>query len=246
MNDDLDRVDPREDPSGRPDDLDRRRHDHKLVGLLARDGFKGPRYDRFEDGLARYGISVLRAWMHSGFIFQLVAERGLGLRPHERELEELGSNSDLREELATMTVACALVRFRQHALVEGGWTFEGGASITTYFMGACVYEFPNEFRRYRASEQRHRRALQRQQEVYELPVSPLSAADEVLGSQYVRDVLKGIGDPRIRATVALALDGYTHEEIRELLEATSVRAIEGLLYRWRMKAKRDEEGEQRG
>jgi DNA-directed RNA polymerase specialized sigma24 family protein len=246
MKDDLDRVDPREGPSGRPDDLDRRRHDQKLVRLLAQDGFKGPRYDRFEEKLARYGISVLRAWMHSGFIFRLVAERGLGLRPHERELEELGSNSDLREELATMTVACALVRFRQRALVEEGWMFEGGASITTYFMGACVYEFPNEFRRYRASEQRHRRALQRQQEMYESPVSPLSTADEVLGPQRVRDTLKEISDPRTRAALALALDGYTHEEIQELLDATSIRAIEGLLYRWRMKAKRDEEGEQRG
>ncbi|MCZ0991773.1 RNA polymerase sigma factor [Streptomyces diastatochromogenes] len=242
MRDDLDRV----GPGRQPDDPGRRRNDRRLVRLLAQDGFRGPRYDRFEEKLARYGISVLRAWMHSGFIFQLVAERGLGLRPHERELEELASNSDLREELATMTVACALARFRQRALVEGGWTFEGGASITTYFMGACVYAFPNEFRRYRASEQRHRRALQRQQQVYELPVSPLSTADEVLGPQRVRDALKEISDPRARAALALVLDGYTHEEIQELLEATSVRAIEGLLYRWRVKAKRDEEGEQRG
>lgn len=246
MKDDLGRVDPWEGPSGWPEDLDRRRYDQKLVRLLAQDGFQGPRYERFEEKLARYGISVLRAWMHSGYIFQLVAERGLGLHPHERELEELGSNSDLREELATMTVACALVRFRQRALVEGGWTSEGGASITTYFMGACVFEFPNEFRKHRLSEQRHRRALQRQQEVYESPVSPGSAADEVLGPQHVRDALKEISDPRTRAALALALDGYTHEEIQELLEATSIRAVEGLLYRWRTKAKRDEEGEQRG
>jgi DNA-directed RNA polymerase specialized sigma24 family protein len=246
MRDDLDRVDPGEGPSEQPDDLRRRRKDQELVRLLAQEGFKGPRYDRFEERLARYGISVLRAWMLSGFIFHLVAERGLGLRPHEPELEELASNNDLREELATMTVACALVRFRRRALVEGGWTFEGGASIATYFMGACVYEFPNEFRKYRASEQRHRRALQRQQELYESPVSPLSAADEVLGRQRVRDALKEVGDPRTQAVLALALDGYTHEEIQELLEETSIRAIEGLLYRWRMKAKRDEEGEQRG
>jgi hypothetical protein len=65
-----------------------------------------------------------------------------------------------------MAVPCALAGFRQNALIESGWTCEGGASITTYFMGACLYDFPNEFRRYWASEQLHRQALRRQQEVY--------------------------------------------------------------------------------
>ncbi|WP_328691083.1 hypothetical protein OHU07_31370 [Streptomyces phaeochromogenes] len=249
MKDDLDRTDPWEAPGrGRPEDLQRRLGDQEVVRLLAQDGFRGPRYDRFVEELARYGISVLRAWMHSGFIFRLAAERGFGLGPHERELRELASNSDLREELATMTVACALARFRQQALIEGGWTCEGGASITTYFMGACVYDFPNEFRRYRASEERHRQALKRQQEVYESPISPLSTDGEALGRLHVLGVLESISDPRARAVVALAFDGYTQDEIQQLLDAPSVRAIEGLLYRWR-KTKRDaedDEGDQRG
>ncbi len=33
-----------------------------------------------------------------------------------------------------MTVALALPRFRHRAFVEGGWSYEGGASVTTYFM----------------------------------------------------------------------------------------------------------------
>lgn len=53
--------------------------------------------------------------------------------------------------------------------------------------------------------------------------------------------LRDISDPRTRATVALTIDGYAQEEIQQLLGATSIRAIEGLLYRWRTKAKRREE-----
>lgn len=109
-----------------------------LGGHLEQDGFTGPRYDLFVEELVRYGISVLRGWMHSGYIFDLVAQRGFNLNPHELDLEDLATDSDLREELATMTVARALPRFRQQALVDKGWTSEGGASITTYFMGACV------------------------------------------------------------------------------------------------------------
>ncbi|GAA4090513.1 hypothetical protein [Streptomyces shaanxiensis] len=222
--------------------IDRRSNDERILEVLARDGFRGPRYEQFVDELVRYGISVLRGWMHSGFIFQLVAERGFGLHAHELELEELSSNSDLREELATMTVARTLPRFRQQALIEGGWTFEGGASITTFFMGSCAYDFPNEFRRYRAGEERHRRAVQRQQELYEDPVGPLGVAAEVLGNLEVLELLDGIEDERTRAIVALTIDGYSQEEIRQILNATSVRAVEGRLYRWRMKEKRDREG----
>ncbi|GGN93816.1 hypothetical protein GCM10011579_092680 [Streptomyces albiflavescens] len=219
--------------------IDRRMADRKLVRLLSEDGFAGPRYAWFEEELARYGISVLRGWMHSGFVFTLVASRGFALHPHELELEALAQDGELREELATMTVARALPRFRRRALVEGGWTYEGGASIATYFMGACAYEFPNEYRRHRSHEERWRRALERDAATTRAPVAS-DAATEVLGRQRVLDDLEGISDPRMRAALALTLDDYTQEEIRLFLGAASRRAIEGLLYRWRTKARREE------
>ncbi|PBC93690.1 hypothetical protein BX281_1528 [Streptomyces sp. Ag82_O1-15] len=228
--------------------IDRRLADKRILGALAEHGFSGPLYDRFVQELARYGVSVLRAWLHSGYIFKLVAERGFGLQPHELDLEELASNSDLREELATMTVALALPRFRERAFIEKGWSYEGGASITTYFMGACAYDFPNEFRKYRAAEERQRRSLRQQQDRYEPRVTNLSVADEVLGNLRVLDTLTDIDDLRTRAAVALTLDGYTQAEIQELLDAKSERAIEALIYRWRTKTKKQarKEGEQRG
>lgn len=245
---DLRRVNGRDHLEARrlQESIDRRTRDQRIIDLLSQDGFEGPRYERFVDELVRYGISVLRGWMHSGFIFQLVADRGFGLSPHELDLDELASNGDLRQELATMTVACALPRFRQRALIEGGWTLHGGASITTYFMGACAYDFPNEFRRYQAGEERQRRAVQRQRELYEAPVSKLSVADEVLGNLEVLEHLRGIQGTQARAIVALTLEGYSQEEIRHILDATSVRAVEGSLYRWRTKQRSREEGEQHG
>jgi DNA-directed RNA polymerase specialized sigma24 family protein len=42
-------------------------------------------------------------------------------------------------------------------------------------------------------------------------------------------------DPRTRAIVALRMDGYRQEEIAEMLGETSVRAVEGVLYRWRVR-----------
>lgn len=139
------------------ENLDRRLADQQIVRLLSANGFAGDHYDRFEEVLARYGISVLRGWLYSGYVFKLVASRGFDLKPNELELDELVRDSELREELAMMTVARALPSFRQRALVNDGWRVEGGASIATYFMGACAYEFPNEYRRHRVQQKRWRR-----------------------------------------------------------------------------------------
>jgi hypothetical protein len=223
--------------------LDRRMADQQLLQLLARNGFKGPRYDMFANDLARYGMSVLRAWMYSGYIFSLVSERGFGLNPHELDLERLRTDSDLRGELATMTIAKTLPRFRERAFVQGGWTVEGGAGITTYFMGATLYDFPNEFRAHRAAEARQRRAQR-------LPYLDEELTDgvehDVVGRQHVLDKLKGVKDPRTRAIVALTLDGYTQDEIRELVGSVSERAVEGALHRWRKKAQAEALRERRG
>ncbi|MET7356573.1 hypothetical protein [Streptomyces mirabilis] len=112
----------------------------------------------------------------------------------------------------------------------------------------CAYDFPNEFRKYRAAEERQRRSLRQQQDRYEPRVTNLSVADEVLGNLRVLDTLTDIDDLRTRAAVALTLDGYTQAEIQELLDAKSERAIEALIYRWRTKTKKQarKEGEQRG
>ena len=85
------------------ENLEWRAADKRLRGELAACDFGGEQYQRFEEELARYRMSVLRAWTYSGYIFQLAAKRGLWLRPSDRELEELHRDSDVREELAIMT-----------------------------------------------------------------------------------------------------------------------------------------------
>lgn len=209
--------------------------DRKLVEVLGAGGFAGPQFDRFRDELARYAVSVLSGWMYSGYVFHLAAERGLGLRPTAAELEELHRDPCLREELAVMVVAVALPAFREHALVGGGWRADGGASLTTYFMGACVTVFPNEFRKHRAQKQRWQAQDDSDQEAARSREAVTGdPADLIAGTMRVRQDMARM-DPRTRAIVALRIDGYRHEEIAEMLGEASVRAIEGVLYRWRVR-----------
>jgi hypothetical protein len=209
--------------------------DRKLVDVLAAGGFAGPRFDRFRDELARYAVSVLSGWMYSGYVFQLAAGRGLVLRPTATELDQLHRDADLRQELAVMVVAVALPAFRAHALVGGGWRADGGASLTTYFLGACLTVFPNEFRKYRSQRQRWQAQDDSGQKAAASRAGAASdPADLIAGTMRVRADLARM-DPRTRAIVALRIDGYRQEEIAEMLGETSVRAVEGVLYRWRVK-----------
>jgi hypothetical protein len=225
--------------------VQRRLVDKLLRDELAAYDFSGPRYRRFQEELARYGTSVLRAWMYTGFVFKLVAARGFAVHPTGAELEELQRNSEVRDELANMTVALALPRFRDHALVGGGWHYEGGAGLPTYFMGSCLYVFPNEFRKRRVQQEKWRRQNGCD------PAITLQEADHLCdpavlatGNLQVLDHLKEI-DQRTRAIVALTIYGFSQEEIVVLLGERSVRAVEGVLYRWRTQYK-DRMGEVTG
>ena len=217
--------------------LQRRAADQALRDELARHDFAGRQYCEFQEELARYGTAVLRAWMYSGYVFKLAASRGFALHPSDAELEELHHDSEARDDLANMTVAVALPRFRQRALIEGGWRHDGGAALATYFMGACLYVFPNEFRKRRVQNEKWRRQSRRDPALT-MPEADHAAdpAIRATGNIHVVNRLRD-ADPRARGVVALTIDGYSQEEIAELLGERSVRAVEGVLYRWRTREK---------
>ncbi|HEY3514583.1 MAG TPA: sigma factor-like helix-turn-helix DNA-binding protein [Kribbella sp.] len=212
--------------------LERRLADRDLIDRLARDDFQGLEYEKFEDALTEYGLPVLRAWMYTGYIFVLTARRGWPLYPTELELDHLRSDSDLRGDLAADTLVKALPFFRKNALVNGHWSVEGGANLTTYFTGACAQMFPNEFRRDRRERQRlNRFELEENQQLDTSVAASDDPSHIVVGDQWVLAILAAL-PPKHRHVVELSLAGYSHIEIGEMLEMTA-RAVEGVLYRFR-------------
>jgi hypothetical protein len=98
--------------SWRQENLQRLIADERLVAALATAGFTGSGYRRFEEELADYGVSVLRAWMRSGFVFTLNGRAGISVHATASEFDELARDPDARDELANMTVAVSLSHFR--------------------------------------------------------------------------------------------------------------------------------------
>lgn len=218
--------------------LQRRLADADLVAELSRDGFTGPAWELFRDDLVRYANSVMGGWLQTGYIFALTKKRGFAQDPGPELLDQLALDADVRQEIATMTIAVALPRFREKALVGGGWDPEKGANVTTYFMGACVLAFLNEFRRHRLQQRRWGKSDDRQlhydrQALYDPDRGPITDPGAIAtGNERVREVLSRAKE-REQAILAARLDGYSYAEIVELFDESSIRAIEGVVYRWR-------------
>ncbi len=210
--------------------------DQELVSALTAVDFAGPLYERFADELARYALAVLRAWMHSGEIFRRTAARGFDLEPSAEEIDQLCRDAHARDDLADIIVAKALPWFREKALITEVWRPDGGACLSTYFLGACVFFFPNELRAWRRRRRGNPLLLQNDDdlELFSGPDKASGPEAVVIGDLSIRDCLDRAGH-RIRPILTLKLQGYSYEEIVELLDEASIRAVEGVVHRWRKK-----------
>ncbi|PPK60682.1 Homeodomain-like domain-containing protein [Actinokineospora auranticolor] len=210
--------------------LRQRESDLVLYNELALEGFEGRAWDRFAYELARYGYAVMMAWLKSGELFaQCKAKNCWPGSPPER-----WDDPDDRAGLAGDTVTTAIAAFKERALIAGGWTFDGGASLKTYFIGRCVFAFPNHYRKW-ATEQLNARLVRaagpdtdsRGHDGY--VVDP---AERALTKLRITAGIAAIPDERTRAAVILQEAGYTYPEIAELLDVTP-KAVDGILQRQR-------------
>jgi hypothetical protein len=116
--------------------------DVDLVQRLMFQGYQGRDWNRFATALAEYGIQVVYAWVKSGLIFRKCREKGFG------GLLVLGRKPDDTLELALETVGYAIAAFRENVLIPGRWDPARGATLKTFFIGQCLLQFPNVYRRW--------------------------------------------------------------------------------------------------
>ncbi|MFV8160759.1 RNA polymerase sigma factor [Mycobacterium sp. 134] len=223
-----------------------RRHnrDGQLFEAVRVEGFCGRRWDRLAGDLAAYGWAVLDAWMRTGYIFAKVRDIGRPLPHTDTESRELETKPDVRAELCAETAARALKKFRDAGLAGTGWSPDGGASLTTFFVGACIQAFNNEFRRWSRHEQiwGHNRSTDPEtlrdhsDRIVEVARATHMFDDPeraVVDADHFERVLRELSGKEY-ALLQLTDLGYSQEAIGELLGITE-RAVEGRLYRLRNK-----------
>lgn len=155
--------------------------------------------------------------------------------------------TDEVQSLANDTVSQGILDFRERALIGGGWSPQGGASLKTYFVGRCVFAFPNFYRKW-CTEQDHRRRLSvlsvHTDDIVGVSSSDLDPAELALRRMHVWQSFDDIDDARTRKAIILQEAGYQLEEIAELLDEPGRDVIRGVLQRQRHRGQRSrrEEG----
>ncbi|MGH8910760.1 MAG: RNA polymerase sigma factor [Egibacteraceae bacterium] len=195
-----------------------RNGDAALLRALQAEGFAGPAWERFSDEAGAYGFQVLQGWIYTGQISVELARRkvrGIG----ELEVRRLRWDRDTAEELAVETAALGLVKFRDRVLVIGGWDPHRGASLKTFYVGQCVFCFPEVYQSWYAAEDRW--LTQAELARADAALQPARLCDDpmvvLLNGESRRELFDAVPDRVNRSIIALRLEGYTHAEIGEML-----------------------------
>ena len=207
--------------------LDRLLEDSRLLHALSKQGFEGQSWDRFKDALARYGLQVLRSWLRTAVIFTRCRERGL---PTERPVRLTGEQV---EELAALTVAEAIVTFRDKVLRTDSWDPKRGASLRTFFIGQCLLRYPRIYKKWLRDEQ----SWSLRDEFESLPIEDPSPSPEALAETRLLLARTIAAEPRVLKVAQilfLVAVGYDQAEVGRRL-GMSLSSIESLLYRHRRK-----------
>ncbi|MCX4539013.1 hypothetical protein [Streptomyces sp. NBC_01669] len=215
----------------------RRAAEARMVDILRADNFQGPRYEKTTTRLMEYGWLTINKWTGTGEIFAHTRRAG---RPVPANMTTPDWDPDARSEVATETVVAGLDLFLEHGLIRGKWNPNGGASLTTYFVGASIRSFRTVYIRWF-------RSVQMGQAELDLPPSDPDGAssDRDIPDQRATDpfyaaathdeikrILPHITDTKVRRGLALRALGYTQQQAAAEVGLTE-KALEGRIGRLR-------------
>jgi hypothetical protein len=193
---------------------------------------------------ARYGLGVLEPWIGTGRIFGKVYDRtGFRLQPPPDD----ALDRDAANELAVDTVMASLTSFLENVLKKGGWDATRGASLKTFFIGKCLWEFPNVYKRWRRKAARWTGVvLDGDGKAVERAAGTTAGADaQVLREAAAAEALRLLSRDTARRAFVLQEMGYTHDEIAVEIGVVDAKAVENLLGYQRRRAQGRQERHER-
>jgi DNA-directed RNA polymerase specialized sigma24 family protein len=135
--------------------------------------------------------------------------------------------------------------FREKVLRAGAWDPTRGATIKTYFMGACLFQFPNVYQSWQAECRRWDSLpvvsiddLDIPELLYQVPGTD-DTENRVIARDQLQRVMAELRDkyPDLHQIVEMWMDGYTDAQAAGLLGVTP-RTIEGKWHRFRRSYRR--------
>lgn len=211
-----------------PDDerLARLLGDERLLTDLVAAGFAGPDWDFVQEQLLRYGLTVISSWIRSGVIVAKCAEkrvRARSPRPQAREPETA-------EEISFDVISIGMVKFRDDVLLPGKYDPKKGASLSTFYIGQCLFQYDNVMARWETHEMPIPRVTDAEVELSIIDVDRTSGTeDDAIRTVMVQMILRGASNDMAARVLAMS-SMYSAEEIANSV-GKSVDAVRGILKR---------------
>ncbi|MFE1409200.1 hypothetical protein ACFW5D_37950, partial [Streptomyces sp. NPDC058770] len=176
--------------------------------------------------LARYGIAVLTSWLRSRLIFARVKQR----TGYHLAMLDSWPDDDTAIDLAHDTVTDALNYFRDRILMPGKWRAERGASLRTYFIGQCLFQFANHYRSaYKTEIQRRSHELLTDDDTLFGGVQH-DVENTIVSRDELQSALAQINKTVARAAIDMKARGYTIKEIAAQFNKSEKQIENMLLY----------------
>jgi DNA-directed RNA polymerase specialized sigma24 family protein len=218
-----------------PDDdrLDRMLGDADLLLGLQLNSYAPKVWNPVAEEFARYGLAVFRSWIRLGFVFGIVTKAtgyGFTKLPDERITDPVEV-----EDLASMTVVYALADFLEKVLKQNKWDPNRGASLKTYFIGQCKWQFPNVYKEWSRLQ---RRTPAGESLDYLIDKNVLAPAHDNIAATFDRDaeiqeVLSAVDSAEAQSALVYQAEGYSHAEIALMTGLKDAKAVENLIGRWK-------------
>jgi hypothetical protein len=215
--------------------LDRILGDSDLLYRLQVSGYAPEEWRRPSEEFGRYGYDVLVGWMFTDRIWhEMFVKTGRHPRRPDSPFDE-----DTIRQLCADTVINGLEAFLENVLKKNKWDPQRGASLKTYFVGQCCFQFENVLRsHYRQLKRNREDVVKDPSDWVELQGINEAADAQVLRREQKSDALATVSSAKARDAFALQWLGYSEAEIAERLGEPDEKTIENMLGYQRRKAKK--------
>ena len=199
--------------------------EHEIMTLLQLQRFdpSTPEWITVARALVEYGYAVFCAWFATGVARSMAANHagGRGVIGLSKIPEGLRLDDDDAHALSLELMMASVNSFRTRTLMnpKRTWRPDGGASLKTYFIGRCLMELPDTYRRWRRAEGPAAADVPDVPDDGRMSDDP---ADHAIATARLREV-----DPVSRAMFELQDHGYSLTEIAEILTTAGYPNTEG-------------------
>lgn len=214
-------------------ELDRLLGDVDLLVRLQLHNYAPAVWNPVAEEFARYGLATISSWIRRGLIFGYVTQAtGFGFPSMDTERIR---DPEAVHDLASMTVVNALNAFLESVLKTGRWDPKKGASLKTFFVGQCKFQFPNVYKSWWREQRRRPRSESLDDLVDRNVLAPAHNDVEAAVDRdaEVAEALTMIDSPEAQSALLYQAEGYSHAEIALIIGLRDAKAVENLIGRWR-------------